>query len=129
MSQYLWVCAGGGLGALARYALGIWIVRRAGTAFPFHTLLINVSGSLAIGALLVVLNNRLDLDPAWRLFLVAGFLGGYTTFSSYSFEAVTLLTMGEWGRAAWYILGNNGLGLVACFAGMIAARLLTAERA
>ena len=129
MSQYLWVCAGGGLGALARYALGIWIVQRAGTTFPLHTLLINVSGSLIIGALLVLLTERFEVDPAWRLFLVVGFLGGYTTFSSYSFEAVTLLTAGEWGPAAWYVLGNNGLGLVACFAGMIVARLLTAERA
>ncbi len=60
---------------------------------------------------------------------MVGFLGGYTTFSSYSFEAVALLASGEWLRAAWYVVGSNGLSLVACFAGMVVARLLTAERA
>src|SRR6266542_1096488 len=113
--QYVWVSLGGGLGALARYALGGWIAGRAGTAFPLHTFLINVTGSLVIGVLLTLLTERFEVDPAWRLFLVVGFLGGYTTFSSYTFEGLTLLQAGEWGRAAWYVLGSNGLGLAACF--------------
>jgi CrcB protein len=76
----LWVALGGGLGATARYVLGGWVVARLGSGFPFHTLLINVTGSLAIGVLLVLLTERLVVDPAWRLLLVVGFLGGYTTF-------------------------------------------------
>ncbi len=92
--EYLWVGFGGFLGANTRYALGLWIVSRLGSAFPFSTLLINVTGSFAIGALLVLLTERFVTDPAWRLFLVVGFLGGYTTFSSYTFEALTLIEQG-----------------------------------
>src|SRR6266571_9163681 len=84
--EYLWVGLGGFIGANVRYIFGTWVVHRFGPTFPIQTLLINVSGSLVIGVLLVLLTERLAADPAWRLLLVVGFLGGYTTFSSYSFE-------------------------------------------
>jgi CrcB protein len=122
--DYLWVGLGGFLGANARYALGAWIVQRAGPAFPWHTLLINVTGSLAIGAVLTLLTERLVADPAWRLFLVAGFLGGYTTFSSYTFEGLELLREGQWLAALWYALGSNLLGLAATYLGMVLARAI-----
>ncbi len=122
--DYLWVGLGGFLGANARYALGTWIVQRAGPAFPWHTLLINVTGSLAIGVILVLLTERLVADPAWRLFLVVGFLGGYTTFSSYTFEALALAETGQWLGALWYVLGSNLVGLAATYAGMVLARAL-----
>ena len=125
MVDYLWVGLGGFLGANARYALGAWIVQRAGPAFPWHTLLINVTGSLAIGAILVLLTERLVADPAWRLFLVVGFLGGYTTFSSYTFEALALVEQGDWLPALWYVVGSNGLGLATTYAGMVLARALS----
>jgi fluoride exporter len=117
-----WVALGGAVGACARYGLGAWVVARVGAAFPFHTLLINVTGSLAIGVLLILLTERLMAEPAWRLVLVVGFLGGYTTFSSYTFEALSLLEEGDWLPALWYILGSNGLGLVAVYAGATLAR-------
>jgi CrcB protein len=123
-APYLWVGVGGGLGANARYALGTWLAARLGAAFPAGTLLVNVTGSLAIGVLLALLTERLAAPPAWRLLLVVGFLGGYTTFSSYTFEALALLEAGAWARAAWYVLGSNGLGLAACYAGLLVARLL-----
>jgi fluoride exporter len=122
--DYLLVGLGGFLGANARYVLSTWIVARAGTLFPLHTLLINVSGSLAIGVILVLLTERLSLDPAWRLLLVVGFLGGYTTFSSYTIEALGLIEAGEWLLATWYVLGSNGLGLAATLLGMSLARNL-----
>ncbi len=122
--DYLWVGLGGFVGANARYALGVWIVNRVGPAFPLHTLVINVSGSLAIGIILVLLTERLVVDPAWRLLLVVGFLGGYTTFSSYTFEALALVEQGDWLPAAWYVLGSNGLGLAAAYLGMVIARAL-----
>jgi fluoride exporter len=122
--ETLWVALGGGLGACARYLLGGWVVARLGGAFPFHTLLINVTGSLAIGILLVLLTERLVVDPAWRLLLVVGFLGGYTTFSSYTFEALSLLEEGDWLAAMTYVVGSNGLGLVAAYAGMVLARVI-----
>jgi fluoride exporter len=120
----LWVAVGGGLGATTRYLLGGWVVARLGSGFPFHTLLINVSGSLAIGVLLVLLTERLVADPAWRLLLVVGFLGGYTTFSSYTFEALSLLEEGDWLAAVGYVLGSNGLGLLAAYVGMLLARVI-----
>ena len=96
-----------------------------GTAFPLHTLVINLSGSLAIGAIVVLLTERLVADPAWRLFLVVGFLRGYTTFSSYTLEALELARDGEWLAAAGYVLGSNVLGLAATYLGMILARGLS----
>lgn len=119
--DYLWVGVGGFLGANLRYTLGAWLVSHWGTAFPWPTLLINVTGSLAIGLVLTVLTEKLLVDPAWRLFLVVGFLGGYTTFSSYTFEALALAADGEWLRALGYVLGSNGLGLVAVYLGMVLA--------
>ena len=128
LTQALLVGAGGFAGANARYFLGAWIAGRLGGAFPAATMLINVSGSLAIGVLLVLLVERLGLDPAWRLLLVTGFLGGYTTFSAYTFEAIALLEAGDPGGAAAYILGSNILGFGACFAGMLLARSVLAGR-
>jgi fluoride exporter len=122
--EYLWVGLGGFLGANLRYALGAWIVGRLGTGFPMQTLVINVSGSFAIGVLLVLLTERLVVDPAWRLLLVVGFLGGYTTFSSYTFEALALVEAGEWLAALGYVVGSNGLGLLATALGMLLARAL-----
>ena len=120
--EYLLVGVGGFLGANARYVLGALIAERLGAAFPYGTLIVNLTGSLAIGIILVLLTERLAADPAWRLLLVVGFLGGYTTFSSYTFDALLLAEAGQWGRALWYVLGSNVLGLAAAFAGMLLAR-------
>ena len=120
--EYLLVGVGGFLGANARYVLGGVIAERLGTAFPAATLIVNLTGSLALGVVLVLLTERLAADPAWRLLLVVGFLGGYTTFSSYTFEALLLAETGQWARAVWYVLGSNVLGLAAAFAGMVLAR-------
>jgi CrcB protein len=120
--DYLWVGVGGFLGANARYALAVWLTGRWGTAFPWATFVINVTGSLAIGVLLTLLTEKLALDPAWRLLLVVGFLGGYTTFSSYTFEALALGAAGEWLLALAYVLGSNGVGLVAAYGGVLLAR-------
>src|SRR5688500_11979254 len=120
--ELVWVGLGGFLGANARYALGVWIIERLGSAFPFHTLLINITGSLAVGVLLALFSDRLVVDPAWRLLLVVGFLGGYTTFSSYTFEALALAEAGNWPGALWYVLGSNALGLLAVYLGALAGR-------
>ena len=77
---------------------------------------------MATGVSLVVLTERLAADPAWRLLLVVGFLGGYTSFSSYTFEALQLAEAGHWARALWYVLGSNVLGLMAALTGMMLAR-------
>jgi CrcB protein len=124
LSELFWVGIGGFVGANVRYFLGQWVVGKLGATFPWHTLAINVTGSFAIGVVLVLLTERLALDPAWRLLLVVGFLGGYTTFSSYTFEAPVLMEAGEWLRAVGYVLGSNGIGLMAAFLGMGLGRAL-----
>jgi len=120
--DYLWVGIGGFLGANARYAMGRLVADRLGSGYPWGTFLVNLTGSVLIGVLLTILLDRAVADPFWRLVLVIGFLGGYTTFSSYTFEAVALARDGEWATAGLYVLGSNVLGLAACGAGIALAR-------
>jgi CrcB protein len=96
-------------------------VNRFGAGFPLHALLINVTGSLAVGVLLALFTERFVVDPAWRLLLVVG-SSGYTTFSSYTFEAFALADEGRWLAAAGYALGSNGLGLAATYLGVVLVR-------
>ncbi len=124
--DYLWVAVGGGLGAVTRYGVGLWVVGRLGAGFPFHTLLINVTGSFLIGLLLTLLAARSIVDPAWRLFLIVGFLGGYTTFSSFTIETLALVKGVDVFPAALYVLASNGLGLLAAMLGIMLARALGA---
>ncbi len=119
--EYVWVGVGGGVGAAARYGVARFAAGAAGHAFPYATFVVNLSGSFAIGVVLTLLAARVA-DPVWRLLLVTGFLGGYTTFSAFAFETVELLQDGRFGRAALYVLGSNLLGLLACWGGMAAAR-------
>ena len=120
--DYLWVGLGGFIGANARYALGRLIADRFGVEFPWHTLFINLTGSFLIGAIMAVLVDRSMLDSSLRLLIVVGFLGGYTTFSSYTFEAITLIERGDWTPALAYILASNLVGLLATVGGMAVVR-------
>jgi fluoride exporter len=121
--RYLVIGLGGFLGANARYLLGTWIVARYGTSFPHGTLVINVSGSFVIGLFLVLISERFVLHPHWRLFVVVGFLGAYTTFSAFSFESLALLLDGAWWRGLANMVGSVILGLIAALSGMVVARL------
>ncbi len=123
--EYLWVGLGGFAGANARYILGRWIVGRFGDAFPAGTMLINVTGSLMIGFLLAALVGKVSLaDPTWRLLLIVGLLGGYTTFSAFAAESVRLIEDGRLAAAVTYIVGTNVLGVVACMIGLGVGRAL-----
>lgn len=113
---------GGMLGALARYALTMLLAPLlVRTGLPWATLLINVSGSFALG-LLAALAARGAVSPEWRAAIGVGFLGAYTTFSTFSVDLDGLLTRGEGWRASLYLLGNVGLGLVAAVAGRLVGR-------
>ena len=120
----LWIGLGGFIGANARYFLGRAVIERYGSAFPWGTLTVNVLGSLLIGVILEIIGQRATSDPAYRLFLVVGFLGGFTTFSTFAFESVTLLEDERWLRAGAYIAGSNVLAIAACLAGVQLARRL-----
>jgi fluoride exporter len=120
---YLWVALGGATGAAARFAVAQWMGGRWGWTFPWGTFAVNVTGSLAIGLVMTLLIAR-GADPMYRLLLVTGFLGGYTTFSAFSFEALTLLEARRWDAAAFYVIGSVGLGLLATALGLGLGRLL-----
>jgi CrcB protein len=124
MDKYLIIGAGAVLGANARYLLGNWVADRWGTTFPFGTLIINVMGSLILGAFLAVTTERYLIDPRWRLFFAIGFLGAYTTFSTYTYESLQLLLDGNWGLGMLNILGSNALGLLAAVLGLAIGRRL-----
>ncbi len=118
----LWVGLGGFLGANVRYFLGRTIVERYGAAFPWSTLAINLTGAFLIGVIAEWLLLRQDSPDSWRLFLVVGVLGGYTTFSSYALEIVTLLRDDRLLRAMGYLLVSNVAGIGLCFLGVALAR-------
>ena len=120
--RYLLVAAGGGAGALARYVASAAIMSRFGGRFPLGTFLINVTGSFLIGFLMTLLTVRLDIDPRWRLFLVVGFLGGYTTFSSFEWETFTAMREGALWAAMLNVAASVMLGYVAVWLGWMLAR-------
>ena len=122
--EAVWIGLGGALGANARYLIGRWMLDRSGEGFPSGTLAVNLTGCLLIGVVMAVLTERGVTNPAWRLFLVVGILGGYTTFSSFAYESVTLLEEERVVRAAAYVLASNIGGLAACALGLFGTRAL-----
>ena len=104
------VAVGGAAGALSRYGLVLGISRLGLTSFPWATLMVNVSGSFLIGLIWSLLEQRSMLDTPWRALLVVGLLGGFTTFSSFSLETLTLMQQMRWGA----VVGNVGLNLLGC---------------
>jgi fluoride exporter len=121
--QYVAIAVGAVLGANLRFVVGNWAAERFGAEFPYGTFLINVSGAFAIGIVLAFIGERIGLNPLWRLFFATGFLGGYTTFSSYAWEALALVQDGDWLPAGIYVLGSNAVGFVGVWLGATLARL------
>jgi len=113
---------GGALGAIARYLVGVWFVERWGTGFPYGTLLINVSGCFLIGLFLTLSAERFDLHEAWRFLVPIGFIGAYTTFSTYAYETVRLVAGGALARALLYVAVSTVVGYGAVLLGILAAR-------
>lgn len=121
---YLAVGAGAGLGGMCRYAITSLFVARFGPGLPLGTFFINVSGSFFIGLIGELAQTRVvGIDPLIRVLLTAGFLGGYTTFSTFAFEARTLAAEREWATSLAYVLSSVILGVAACYAGVVVARL------
>lgn len=117
---------GGALGSVARYVLGFYAGAAFGTAFPWGTLIINVSGSFVIGVLAELFALRWNVSPELRIFLIVGICGGYTTFSAFSLEVMTLIDRGATLQAASYIVGSVVTSLAALYAGLFLVRRLFA---
>ncbi len=120
----LLVAAGGAIGAAARYLAGLWIAARLGAEFPWGTFFVNVTGSFLIGIILVLVEGG-TLPPGARLFLAVGILGGYTTFSSFSYETLQLLAGGDnAGPVLFNAFGQLLVGLVAVYLGVVCGRVV-----
>jgi CrcB protein len=115
------VLLGGGAGSLARYVVGTAIMNRAGGRFPLGTVFINITGSFLIGFIMTLLTERLNLNPNWRLLLVVGFLGGYTTFSSFEWETLGLVRDGGRWLGLLNVVGSVVLGYMAVWLGAMIA--------
>ena len=121
MDKYLVVLAGAGLGGVARYAAGAWIMAKYGGRFPMGTFVINISGSFLIGVLMTLLADRFHPHPNWRLFVIVGILGGYTTFSSFEYETLQVVRDGERSLVLLYVGGSVVLGYLGVWLGTLLA--------
>lgn len=119
------VFLGAGSGGLCRYLIGLYVVQRLGPGFPFGTLFINVSGAFLIGIVTELAQTRaLGVGALTRIALTTGFLGGYTTFSTFAYETLVLGSEREWRLSLAYGFGSVVIGVAACYVGMVLARLM-----
>ena len=124
MQNALVIALGGALGALSRYGLGVWISNKWNQGFPLHTFLINVSGAFLLGFLNILFIERLTVSPLWRLGIGVGFLGAFTTFSTFGFEVISLLEGGSLFMAGLYTLLSIVIGFTGVALGIGLARIL-----
>ena len=120
--SYLLVFVGGGLGATLRHFINLTCARYLGTGFPWGTFIINITGSTVMGLIAGYLAFKGEASQHWRLFLMTGVLGGYTTFSAYSLDAALLYERGELGPAALYVVGSVALSIAGLFGGLALVR-------
>src|ERR1700716_4157510 len=120
--NYLLVFVGGGIGSTLRHIVNVVCPRFLGANFPYHTFIINISGSTIMGLIAGYLAFRGEASQSWRLFLMTGILGGYTTFSAFSLDAALLYERGEIVLAALYVAGSVVLSIAGLFAGLALVR-------
>lgn len=124
MQKYLLIALGGALGSIARYWIGTTVTDRLGARLPWGTLVINLTACAAIGFVLTYLGKRAGFGASWRYLVPVGFIGAYSTFSTYEWETLSLLRAGGLPGAALYAFGSLILGLAAAWCGMAAAEVL-----
>jgi CrcB protein len=125
LQKYLLIALGGALGSVARYWIGAAVTNRMGTRFPWGTLAINLTACAAIGFVLTFMGKRAGFGAGWRYLVPVGFVGAYSTFSTYEWETMSLLKAGGVPIAALYSFGSLILGLAAVWCGMLAAELVS----
>jgi CrcB protein len=124
LQKYLLIAAGGALGSIARYWVGSAVSGRMGIRFPYGTLLVNLTACVIIGFSLTYLGRRVDLSPAWRYLIPVGFIGAYSTFSTYEWETLSSMRAGAFFLAALYAFGSLVLGLIAVWSGSRVAEMM-----
>jgi CrcB protein len=124
MQKYLLIAFGGALGSMARYWVGSAIANRVGTRFPYGTLIINVIACAIIGFSLTILSRRTGLNPSWRFMVPVGFIGAFSTFSTYEWETLSTIRNGAFLLAIVYAAGSLILGLAAVWGGAILAEIM-----
>ena len=125
MQKYLFIAIGGSLGSLARYWVGSTMANRMGTKFPYGTFVINITACIIIGFSLSFLSKRTELNPAWRFLVPVGFVGAYSTFSTFEWETYTSLQSGAFLIAGLYVGLSFVLGLVGVWLGVLLAKTLS----
>ena len=123
MPKYLYIAVGGALGSIARYWVGSTISSRLGTRFPFGTFVINMTACVIIGFTVTYLGRRAELSQAWRFLIPVGFVGAYSTFSTYEWETLSNLRAGAFLIAALYAVGSLLVGLLAVWGGSLLAEV------
>ncbi len=119
MLGVLFVALGGAIGSVTRYLVGGWIANRFGAAFPYGTFVVNVTASFIVGFFLAFAQERVSLNPYWRLFFAVGFVGGYSTFSTFEYEGIRLLQDREMLLGSVYLIGSVVTGGIAVFGGIV----------
>jgi fluoride exporter len=119
LQKYLFIAIGGALGSITRYWVGSSISGRLGIRFPYGTLIVNITACVIIGFSMTYLGRRTELNPAWRFLIPVGFIGAYSTFSTYEWETLSNLRAGAFGIAALYAVGSFALGLAAVWLGSL----------
>ena len=122
MPVILWVALGGALGSALRHLVNVWSSRLLGADFPWHTLIVNVAGCFAMGALIGLMAAKLPVSNEVRAFLTTGILGGFTTFSAFSLDFAVLVERKAYGLAGAYAASSVSLSLIAVFAGLALVR-------
>lgn len=124
MEKYLYIAVGGALGSMARYWVGSTVYGRLGTKFPYGTFVINMTACVIIGFAVTFLGKRAEINSAWRFLIPVGFVGAYSTFSTYEWETLSSLRSGAFLVAALYAVGSLLVGLVAVWGGAALAEVL-----
>ncbi|MCW5883198.1 MAG: fluoride efflux transporter CrcB [Anaerolineae bacterium] len=124
MEKYVFISLGAIVGANGRYLVQTWLADRMGTAFPWGTFVVNLTGAFILAFFLTIATERLVLDPNYRFLIAVGFCGSYTTFSSLTYESFTLWAQAGWASALINLVGSMALGMLATVAGVVGARLI-----